>query len=185
MLSKMLHNFVAEGQKRVLWLQACWSEADSELFDRIWPTTDGENSTEKSAKPAILVANKRDLVAGDVATQSVPDRCLGCFKDSVAISATTGTNLSSLESALEGAALSGTDNLGKGRAWAVNERQAAALIGTQQSLNHLSESIETGLPLDFWTIDLRAAVDLLGEVTGDVVTEEILGTVFAKFCIGK
>jgi tRNA modification GTPase len=146
----------------------------------LWP-----NNADKASKPAILVANKLDLTPGEVATNSVPARCLQRFDDTVSISATTGTNLVALQNALESAALAGTGNEGRGHAWTVNERQAAVLIGARQSLLHLQGSIQAGLPLDFWTIDLRAAVDMLGEVTGDVVTEEILDKVFSKFCIGK
>lgn len=67
----------------------------------------------------------------------------------------------------------------------MNSRQAEALIRTQAALADVSQSINDSLPIDFWTIDLRAAVAALGEVSGDDVTEEVLDSVFSQFCIGK
>ena len=69
-----------------------------------------------------------------------------------------------------------------GIGWAVNSRQAEALIRAQAAL---ADVINDNLPIDFWTIDLRAAVAALGEVIGDNVTEEMLDSVFIQFCIGK
>ena len=67
----------------------------------------------------------------------------------------------------------------------MNNRQAEALIGAQGALANVAQSIDDGLPIDFWTIDLRVAVSALGEVSGDDVTEEVLDSVFSQFCIGK
>jgi tRNA modification GTPase len=72
-----------------------------------------------------------------------------------------------------------------GAGWAVNLRQAEALTRAQAAFVDVQNSIAEGLPLDFWTIDLREAACALGEVTGDEVAEEVLDTVFSKFCIGK
>lgn len=69
--------------------------------------------------------------------------------------------------------------------WAINNRQAEALIRAQAALADVTHSINHELPIDFWTIDLRAAVSALGEVSGDDVTEEVLDSVFSQFCIGK
>ena len=41
------------------------------------------------------------------------------------------------------------------------------------------------MPLDFVSIDLRAALDALGEITGETATADLLDRIFAEFCIGK
>ncbi|MGB3640792.1 MAG: tRNA uridine-5-carboxymethylaminomethyl(34) synthesis GTPase MnmE [Rivularia sp. (in: cyanobacteria)] len=68
---------------------------------------------------------------------------------------------------------------------AINQRQAAALIQAKTSLEQVQITIEEELPFDFWTIDLRGAINALGEITGEEVTESVLDRIFSKFCIGK
>jgi tRNA modification GTPase len=67
----------------------------------------------------------------------------------------------------------------------VNERQAEALLQAREALHGVCDSATADLPIDFWTIDLRAAVIALGEVSGIDATEEVLDSVFSRFCIGK
>jgi tRNA modification GTPase len=68
---------------------------------------------------------------------------------------------------------------------AVNQRQKAALSRVQQSLFKLRETQGLGLPLDFWSIDLRDMIEALGLITGETVTESVLDNIFSRFCMGK
>ncbi|WP_013321785.1 tRNA uridine-5-carboxymethylaminomethyl(34) synthesis GTPase MnmE [Gloeothece verrucosa] len=68
---------------------------------------------------------------------------------------------------------------------AINQRQAAALTQASLSLQQVQETINNQLPLDFWTIDLRSAIQALGEITGEEVTESVLDRIFSRFCLGK
>lgn len=67
----------------------------------------------------------------------------------------------------------------------VNQRQAAALTQAQTALCQVQDTIDRGLALDFWTIDLRLAIQALGAITGDEITESLLDQIFSRFCIGK
>jgi tRNA modification GTPase len=68
---------------------------------------------------------------------------------------------------------------------AINQRQAAALTRAKVALAQVQQTIADQLPLDFWTIDLRSAIQSLGEVLGEEVTESVLDRIFSRFCIGK
>jgi tRNA modification GTPase len=68
---------------------------------------------------------------------------------------------------------------------AIKQRQTAVLNQAKTSLQKVQETIFQKLPLDFWTIDLRGAIQALGEITGEEVTESVLDRIFSHFCIGK
>jgi tRNA modification GTPase len=68
---------------------------------------------------------------------------------------------------------------------ALNHRQRDLAAAAALSLERSLEAAASDLPWDFWTIDLRAAVRSLGEITGEEVNEAVLDRVFARFCIGK
>ncbi len=66
-----------------------------------------------------------------------------------------------------------------------NVRQKTALQDSLQSLQRVNESIELGLPEDFYSIDLMDAYESLGSITGETIGEDLANEIFSKFCMGK
>ena len=54
-----------------------------------------------------------------------------------------------------------------------------------ESLRDAMRAIEDGMPLDMCAMDLSAALDCLGEITGETMSEQVIDQVFARFCVGK
>ena len=66
-----------------------------------------------------------------------------------------------------------------------NARHAAALRDAAASLRTVQAGLASSLPSDLLAEDLREALRSLGSITGEISTDEVLGEIFAKFCIGK
>ncbi len=71
------------------------------------------------------------------------------------------------------------------RTLVTNIRHRNALGRTRKSLENMIESIKKNMSAEFISVDLKAALDSLGEITGKTVTEDILDEIFSQFCIGK
>ena len=101
----------------------------------------------------------------------------------IPISAKTGTGLSDLRSYL---AFSQRDLLGDSDTTLVtNQRHAQALSDASTSLLRVREGLASGLPTDLAAQDIREAIYHLGSIVGEISTDEVLGNIFANFCIGK
>lgn len=148
--------------------QVGWTDADQEIYQQV------------QHRPIILLANKIDLVE----TSIVPLNCPAEITRIVKTAAPLNQGIEDLEHAILEAAHAGelqAANLDL----AINQRQAAALTRAKASLQQVQETIANQLPLDFWTIDLRSAIQALGEILGEDVTESVLDRIFSRFCIGK
>ncbi len=97
------------------------------------------------------------------------------------ISAKHGAGLEALRAALAARAgiASATGTL------VTNARHAAALREAAASLSAVSDGLDRGIPSDLLAEDLRAALASLGSIAGLISTDEVLGEIFSKFCIGK
>ena len=127
-------------------------------------------------KGSVTVANKSDLPS--IADLSdVPPK-------SVRASMITGEGLDEVRERMVEAALDGK-SLGSGEVLVSNARHKSALESALSHLASAENALNQGLPDDFVTIDLTAALTALGEITGETVTEDLLHTIFSRFCIGK
>lgn len=142
-----------------------WTDGDREIYEQV------------KHKPLILIVNKIDLAQPKSITKSA-------IKRVVYTSATNGQGISDLERQIVSLANQGKVMMANSEV-AVNQRQAAALVRARVALEQVQETVKNQLPLDFRTIDLRGAIQALGEITGEEVTESVLDRIFSRFCIGK
>jgi tRNA modification GTPase len=136
-------------------------------------------TAEDQALRELVPAGAVLLVAGNKADLAVPGA--GTPAD-VRFSALTGEGREALVAEL--LRRCGASTL-EGIAVALNARQRDLAAAAAENLVASLQAAEQQLPWDFWTIDLRAAVRALGEITGEEVSEAVLDRVFARFCIGK
>ncbi|MBN8562317.1 MAG: tRNA uridine-5-carboxymethylaminomethyl(34) synthesis GTPase MnmE [Leptolyngbya sp. UWPOB_LEPTO1] len=144
--------------------QAGFTELDREIYDRV------------RDRPLILVINKIDLAE--------PTSDLPSALQIVKTAAAQNQGIDALETAILETVQSGQIQAAN-MDLAINQRQAAALTRAKLALQQVQVTIANQLPLDFWTIDLRSAIQALGEILGEDVTESVLDRIFSRFCIGK
>ncbi len=148
------------------------------VLDCSRPFTDEDRHIVELAvgKPQVIVFNKVDVADSDHLAAAVGS-------PGVPISATSGEGLEHLADALVARASGGVPmdhELVSG-----NVRHREALYRAREHLRQARITIEANLPADFVTIDLRAAVHALGEITGTSINDEIVTRIFSQFCIGK
>ena len=64
-------------------------------------------------------------------------------------------------------------------------RQKQLLEESLAALDRVEESLQMGMPEDFYSIDLMDAYEKLGRITGEAVDDDLADEIFAKFCMGK
>lgn len=140
---------------------------------------DGELLKAVAGKKALVLLNKCDIAAAS------PD-----LEKAVApwpylyISAKEGWNLSEVGQIIEEMFFSGVISQSDDP-WVGNLRHKEAFLRAKYHLEEVIKAGENQVPLDFQVIDLRSALEALGEINGASISTEIIDRIFADFCIGK
>jgi tRNA modification GTPase len=132
-------------------------------------------------RPVIVVVNKADCV------QQLEQEALRRMWPAaplVITSTLTGQGLPALEEAVADLVLAGK-TLQSSSVLVTSVRHQEALRRAAEHLRVSYLPLQQGMPLDFVSIDLRAAYDTLGEITGETASDDLLDRIFSEFCIGK
>jgi tRNA modification GTPase len=134
----------------------------------------------RSQVPIIVVLNKSDLKAQPGTHRELGD--LGF--EVVKISAKTGANIKNLKHTIKRILV--TDEAVEGEQVIItNTRHKAALLHAQKSLNDFMQLVKSDNDEAILASELRSTLDFVGEIIGDVTSEDLLNNIFSHFCIGK
>lgn len=153
----------------VLYLIDASIEREPKLYDKIKPHL--------KEKKLIIVLNKIDKAILEVSPKQFGN------SEILQISAKHKTNIVNLENALIKA--TSFASFDENDIIVTNTRHYEALQKSYDASEQVISALKQGLTSDFLSVDIRSMLRFLGEITGEVSDNEILGNIFANFCIGK
>ncbi|HOV64952.1 MAG TPA: tRNA uridine-5-carboxymethylaminomethyl(34) synthesis GTPase MnmE, partial [Spirochaetia bacterium] len=124
------------------------------------------------SRPLIRVWNKIDMTDSEIPKGFVP------------VSSVSGEGLPFLYTEISRILLEGSLHP-KDDLVIDSERQRDLLLRASEALSHVSLGLEGGVPLDAVAMDVREALDALGEIVGEVSEADMLTDMFSRFCVGK
>jgi tRNA modification GTPase len=136
-----------------------------------------------SEKRLFILINKIDAAASELQSLLASSICPAENETLLFISAKKKTGLDDLHIKL--GELIANDKPGSNDVIITNIRHYEALLRVSESLARVISGLDNQLPEDFIAIDIRQAIHYLGEITGAITSDEILGNIFRNFCIGK
>ena len=151
------------------------------------------NLTDKisSRQQLVIVLNKMDEtseIGVEAQIDKIKDLCVEHSLSPIAvvpISAKKGENIDDLQDVLVSSQNSWKSSASTGGTLVSNIRHYQALMDAQIALDRVEDGLASGLPTDLVAQDIREALYHLGSIVGEINTEEILGNIFGRFCIGK
>lgn len=132
----------------------------------------------KEARKFVLAGNKSDLANNHILENKFIDKA-----DVIFISAKDDRQVNALKARLVHMVLEG--NVQTEDTVITNARHYHALQEMVQSLADIESGLDNSIPGDLIALDIRRCLQYLGEITGEVTTEDQLDYIFSKFCIGK
>lgn len=151
------------------------------IFDGSRPLSDEDRSilSLQGETPSLAVINKMDLPL-----RIERDEIYSLFNDVVEISAQTGAGMEDLRLELQRYCAWGLPQAEEDEI-ITNVRQRDCLARARESVCAAKETVCAGFSVDMAEIDIRNAIEVLGELTGESAGQDILNHIFSRFCVGK
>lgn len=130
------------------------------------------------SKKILTIINKADLLSDNEIS-----KLKSKYSSLIILSAKQKTGIHELTATLTNLANKGA--LSNNETIVSNSRHFEALNNAYNAIKEVQKSIDNNISTDLFSIDIRQALFHLGEITGEVTTEDLLGNIFANFCIGK
>ncbi len=161
------------------------------LIDEITDNAESINKRAQSIREMIRESDKRLIILINKTDTATEDRKEELAKEInleekdilLFISAKEKSGLEDLRLRLSD--ISVKDKLNSDDVIITNIRHYDSLLRVSESLGRVISGLDEKIPEDLIAIDIRQAIHYLGEITGEITTDEILGNIFRNFCIGK
>lgn len=162
----------------ILWIVDATTESDhiEATYKKIAPYLEQQK--------IVLVFNKIDIVGCGVVMDNKRQILEQQIPDRIFISAKYEEGVNDLEKKLTALA-NIPHSIGEQDVIVTNLRHYQALQNADQAISRVVEGLEADISGDFLSQDIRECMHYLGEITGQISTDDILGNIFSKFCIGK
>ncbi|MEJ2052618.1 MAG: tRNA uridine-5-carboxymethylaminomethyl(34) synthesis GTPase MnmE [Calditrichaceae bacterium] len=147
------------------------TEEDQNLINKI-------NASYKNR--SIIIGNKKDKSIELLTKKEIYQTGIPVLE----VSAKTGNGIIELQKSIINMVKVNTNELNED-ILITNKRQYEILKKTLESLDHALDSIKNNFGYEFISVDMKTAIDLLSEITGEISTDDILNNIFSNFCIGK
>jgi len=132
-----------------------------------------------SGRNTLIVFNKSDLPA----ELSLPSELVDL--PFISVSTTSGEGIDSLKDTVAEMFLHGRVSDNRDLVLLSRARHRDSLLKVEASLESFSDSVRSGISPELLAIDLRDALDAMGQITGETTPDDILDLIFGQFCIGK